>query len=137
MKKKTYPYFYAGKKQTPFCSTVVVGDWVLASGMSGRLPETGQVRTSDSAQQTIDALDKIKHNLEEAGTSLENIVRMNVYVKDTERNREKIESAWIDYLRKHAPELVENPPASTWVGVASLYFPDMLVEFEATAIIPG
>jgi enamine deaminase RidA (YjgF/YER057c/UK114 family) len=103
--------------------------------MSGRLPETGQVGTPDPAQQTIDALNKIKHNLEEAGTSLENIVRMNVYVKDTNRDRDKIEGALRDYLRKNAPALLENPPASTWIGVDSLYYPDMLVEFEPLAVL--
>jgi 2-iminobutanoate/2-iminopropanoate deaminase len=136
MKIKTYPFFYAGKKQELFCSTKVVGNLVFASGMSGRLPETGQVRTLDPWQQTIDALTKIKHNLEEAGTTLENIVRLNVFVKNTERDRDIIKSAWGEYLKKNAPDLLKNPPASTWIGVHSLYSPDMLVEFEATAIIP-
>ena len=136
MKKKTFPYFYHGVKQKTFCSAVVAGGLVYCSGMSGRLPETGAVRNSDAGQQTVDALDKVKHNLEEAGTSLKNIVRLNVYVKNTERDRDKIEKAWIGYLQKYAPDLVENPPAQTWIGVDHLYYPDMLIEFEATALLP-
>ncbi|MFC2013683.1 RidA family protein [Chloroflexota bacterium] len=135
-KIKTYPYLYAGKKQAEFCSTKIVGNLVWAAGMSGRLPKTGQVGTPDPGQQVRDALDKIKHNLEEAGTSLENIVRMNIYVKDTNRDREQLEAAWGDYLKKNAPDLLENPPAATWVGVRELYYPNMLVEFEAMALLP-
>ena len=132
---KTYPYLYAGKKQDMFCSAKVVGNLVWASGMSGRLPETGQVGTLDPAQQVIDALNKIKHNLEEAGTSLENIVKWKMYVKDTCRDRDKIRGALIEYLRKNAPDLIENPPAATWIGIDSLYYPNILVEFEPLAII--
>jgi len=133
----TNPYFYAGKKQELFCSTKVVGNLVWASGMSGRLPETGQVGTLDPAQQVIDALNKIKHNLEEAGTSLENIVRWNLHVKDTNRDRDAVGLTIRDYLSKNAPDLIENPPATTWVGVRELAFPNMLVEIDITAIIPS
>jgi enamine deaminase RidA (YjgF/YER057c/UK114 family) len=125
---KTHPYFYGGRKEELFCSTKVVGNLVWASGMSGRLPETGQVGTSDPGQQTIDALNKIKNNLEEVGTSLENIFKWNLYVKDTNRDHDKIAGALKDYLRRNAPGLIENPPATTWVGVRELAFPSMLIE---------
>jgi enamine deaminase RidA (YjgF/YER057c/UK114 family) len=44
--------------------------------------------------------------------------------------------AEFDYYRNHAPSLVEDPPASTVVQVVSLSKPNMLVEFDATAVLP-
>ena len=68
MKKMTYPMFYAGEKQN-YAAAVVAGDLVFCSGMSGRLPDSGWVRSPCIGVQAWDALDKIKHNLEGAGTS--------------------------------------------------------------------
>ena len=149
MKKKTYPCIYAGQKQRSFSSSVVAGDLVWASGM-GRLPETtdfsyldreyddGRIMKFDPEQQTVDALNRIKHNLEEAGTSLENVVKWNWYVKDTSRNRDAIESAIRGYLGKNAPALAENMPTMSWIGVGELYFPNMLVEIgDIVAVMPG
>ncbi len=137
MKKKTYPFSYAGKKQT-FAKCVVVGNLVFCSGMSGRLPETGEVRNDDPAVQTVDALDKIKRTLEDAGSSLENIVKITVYFKDIMKDLDTIWfGAMMDYFQKHAPSLAEDMPAGTAVGISSLAYPNMLVEIDVTAVIPG
>jgi 2-iminobutanoate/2-iminopropanoate deaminase len=137
MKKRTYPLFYSGQKQT-FAKCVVVGDLVFCSGMSGRLVETGEVRNDDPYTQTVDALDKIKAVLEEAGSSLEGIVKMTVYFKDIGKDLDTIWfGAMMDYFRKHAPSLAEDMPAGTAVGIDSLAYPSMLVEIDVTAVIPG
>jgi enamine deaminase RidA (YjgF/YER057c/UK114 family) len=73
MKKKTYPLTYAGKKQ-PYARSVVVGDLVFISGMTGRNSETGEIRSHELAGQMQTALDKIRAALIEAGTSVDNIV---------------------------------------------------------------
>lgn len=136
MKKKTYPLSYAGVKQN-FAKCVVAGDIVFCSGMSGRLVETGEVRNDDPYTQTMDALDKIKGVLEEAGSSLENIVKMTVYMKDIIKDVDRIwDGAMMDYFREKAPSLGENMPAGTAVGVTSLAYPRMLVEIDVTAVIP-
>lgn len=136
MRKKTYPLSYAGKKQN-FAKCVVVGELIFCSGMSGRLVETGEVRNDDPYTQTVDALDKVKHVLEEAGSSLENIVKMTVYMKDIIKDVEKIwDQALMDYFRKNAPSLAEDMPAGTAVGVTSLAYSRMLVEIDVTAVIP-
>jgi len=59
MKRKTYPLMYAGKKQ-PFARSVVVGDLVFLSGMSGRTVETGELSSENLADQMKVALDKIR-----------------------------------------------------------------------------
>ncbi len=137
MKKKTIPLLYAGKKM-PYAKAVVVGDLVFCSGMAGGLFETGKVRKDDVEVQTVDCLDKIKQILEEAGTSLENIVHMTVYCKDVIKDFDKVYNVTIlDYFRKHAPSLLENMPAGMALGVTSLINPSLLVEVEVIAIMPG
>ncbi len=41
----------------------------------------------------------------------------------------------LEYYQKHAPFLVDNPPASTFMQVASLAWPEFLVEVDVTAVL--
>ena len=134
MKKKTYPLYYGGKKQQ-FARSVVVGNLVFLSGSSGRTMETGDVSSNNIKEQMIVAWNKIKGALEEAGSSLENIVKTNIYLKnrddyDTMRQTER------EYWTKNAPALLEDPPASTFMQPVSLSRPNMLVEIEVIAVVP-
>lgn len=134
MKKKTYPSRYPVK--VPFSRSVVVGDLVFVAGCSGQTLETFHVSSDDVAEQTEVALDKIRGALEEAGTSMDNIVKTVLYLTDME-DYDKAEKKRQQYYQKHAPRLIEEPPADTLIGVAGLHEPDMLVEIEAIAVMPG
>ena len=134
MKKKTYPLYYEGKKQK-FARSVVSGGFVFLSGSSGRTIETGEVSSSDVTEQTKVALDKIKLALAEAGSSMEHIVKMTIYLRNMS-DYQAMKDAEFQYYQKHAPSLAEDPPASTVVQVVSLSKPSMLVEFDAIAILP-
>jgi 2-iminobutanoate/2-iminopropanoate deaminase len=134
MKKKTYPLYYEGKKQK-FARSVVSGGFVFLSGSSGRTIETGEVSSSDVTEQTKVALDKIKLALAEAGSSMEHIVKVTIYLRNMS-DYQAMKDAEFQYYRKHAPSLAEDPPASTVVQVVSLSKPSMLVEFDAIAILP-
>ena len=133
MGKKVYRLFYGGNKQQ-FARSVVVGDIVFLSGSSGRTMETGDVSSNNVKDQMVVAWNKIKGALEEAGSSLENIVKTNIYLKNREdydimRQTEK------EYWSKYAPALLEDPPASTFMQPVSLARPNMLVEIEVIAVI--
>jgi len=132
MKKKTYPLVYGGKKQR-FARSVVVGDLVFVSGSSGRTMETGEVPSDDFKGQMIVALDKIKGALEEAGSSMNNIVKAVIYLKRME-DYQLMRDTEFEYYKKYAPGLVDEPPASTVMQVVSLAKPDMLVEIDVTAV---
>jgi len=103
MKKKTYPLIYGGVKQK-FARSVVVGDLVFLSGSSGRTMEAGEVSSDKVEEQMIVALDKIKGALEEAGSSLENIVKTTIYLRHVE-DYQKMRDTEQEYYRKHAPRL--------------------------------
>ena len=133
MEKKVYPLYYGGKKQQ-FARSVVVGDIVFLSGSSGRTMETGDVSSNNLKDQTVVAWNKIKGALEEAGSSLENIVKTNIYLKNRE-DYDSMRQTEKEYWSKYAPALLEDPPASTFMQPVSLARPNMLVEIEVIAVI--
>jgi enamine deaminase RidA (YjgF/YER057c/UK114 family) len=133
MKKKTYPLYYAGQKQR-FARSVVVGDLVFLSGMSGRTMETGLPGSDDVKEQMLVALDKIRLGLEEAGSSMEHIVKTTIYLKDVKNYQVMRETEW-EYWEKYAPGLCEEPPASTFLMPASLALPSMLIEIDVVACL--
>ena len=138
MKRKVHPTIYAGK-QMPWGKAVVVDNLIFMGGSSGRLRTTGMVdpaKRNDAAAQVEDAMDKIKDWLEELGSSLENIVKVTIYVKDMQKDGAAVHKAYEDYFQRYAPSVVNEWPAETIVGVDSLYYPEMLVEIDITAVIP-
>ena len=130
--KKTYLLEYAGKKQR-FARSVVAGDFVFLSGSSGRTMETGEVSSDDPGEQTRVALDKVRMALEEAGSTMENILKVVILFKNME-HYEAVKEAEFEYYREYAPGLAEEPPASTVFQVASLSKENMLVEFDIIAL---
>jgi 2-iminobutanoate/2-iminopropanoate deaminase len=135
MKKKVYPLFYDGKKQR-FARSVVSGGFIFLSGSSGRTIETGEVSSNDVAGQTRVALDKIRLALEEAGSGLEHIVKVTIYLREM-NDYKAMRDAEFNYYQEYCPALAEEPPASTVVQVVSLSKPSMLVEFDAIALLPN
>lgn len=130
--KKTYPMIYGGIRQK-FAQSVVVGDFVFLSGSSGRTAKDGEVSSIDPAEQVKVALTKIKNALEVAGSCMDNIVKVQILVKDM-RDYDAIKQAEFDFYKEHAPGLYAEPPASTVWQVVSLSKPDMLVEFDMIAL---
>jgi enamine deaminase RidA (YjgF/YER057c/UK114 family) len=134
MKKKTYPFSYAGKKQ-PFAKSVVAGDLVFLSGTTGRAVETGELNSEKFEDQLKVSFDKIRAALTEAGTSMENIVKINFYLKNAE-DAAALHQIEKEYWQKYAPRLLEEPPASTMIQPLSLVQPNVLIEIDVIAIIP-
>lgn len=133
VKKKTYPLYYGGEKQH-FARSVVVGDLVFCSGMSGRTMETGNVSSVNVRDQMLVALDKVRAALEEAGSSMDHIVKTVIYLKDVKDYAVMRETEW-EYWQKYAPGLIEEPPASTFMMPASLARDNMLVEIDVVACL--
>jgi enamine deaminase RidA (YjgF/YER057c/UK114 family) len=82
----------------------------------------------DMAAQLALSLDNLEAVLEEAGMSLANLVRLNVYTTD------------VDLLFGHYGVLAARlgvagvAPATTMLGVTRLAVPGQLVELEGTAV---
>lgn len=133
MSKKFFPYFVEGVKK-PYAKCIVAGNIVFISGMNGRDPETGKVVSNTIEGQTWQALEQINQAMREAGSSLKNIVKMTTYLKDM-KDYQGYRDTERKYFLKHAPELIEQPVASTVVQVASLPKEEFLIEIEAIGIL--
>lgn len=94
-------------------TTAVEGDKVIGKG--------------DVYAQTIFIFQKIEKVLLEAGSSMEDVVRTRMYVRDI--------SKWEDVGKAHALFFREIKPATTMIEVNRLINDELLIEIEVTAII--
>jgi 2-iminobutanoate/2-iminopropanoate deaminase len=74
----------AGKPIGPYSQAVVVGDLIFVSAEKGVAPLTGRTAEGGIAGETTQALKNIATIIEEAGASLNDIVRCVVYMLETE-----------------------------------------------------
>jgi enamine deaminase RidA (YjgF/YER057c/UK114 family) len=80
-------------------------------------------------KQTTEIIKIFEHILENAGSSLKDIVRVRIFVIDI-KDWEQIGKAFSKYFKS-------IKPAATLIEVKGLIDPELLVEIEATAIISG
>jgi enamine deaminase RidA (YjgF/YER057c/UK114 family) len=110
------------------CQAVVAGGVVYLRGQVGQdLDTRGSVGIGDPVAQTRQAMANIKQLLEEAGSSLQDIVKLVVYVTDV-RYREPV-------YREMGSWLKGVHPVSTGVIVDGLARPEWVVEIDATAVL--
>jgi 2-iminobutanoate/2-iminopropanoate deaminase len=140
---KYYPEYWAGKKlaypyvppQHPkFSRSVVAGNLIFISGCQGQNDESLEI-PSTFEEQMVNALNKIRKAMEEAGSSMNNIIKTLIFLKNLE-DYPRMRKTELEYYQKYAPLLVENPPASTVAVVVSLARPEFLVEIDAIGYIP-
>jgi enamine deaminase RidA (YjgF/YER057c/UK114 family) len=132
MKKKTYPAKYPVK--VGFARSVVVGDYVFVSGCSGQTLETFHVASNDVVQQTEVALEKVRGAIEETGASMNDIVKVVLYVTRME-DHPRVEKKIREYYKRYASGLIDEPPVETVICIAALHEPDLLVEIDCTAVV--
>lgn len=84
----------------------------------------------DFGKQAEQVFQNIKNIAEDAGGNMNNIVKLGFYVLDVNQ---------VPTLRLTRDKFVniKTPPASTLVQVSKLFRDDILLEVEATAIIPN
>jgi enamine deaminase RidA (YjgF/YER057c/UK114 family) len=107
---------------------VVAGNTVFLRGQVGQDLDTSEsVGIGDPAAQAEQAMTNIARLLEEAGSSLEEVCKIVIYLTDT-RYREpvyQVVGRWLKGVH----------PVSTGLVVSALARPEWLVEIDATAVI--
>ncbi len=102
---------------------------LIISGQVALDKQGNLVGSGDIGKQTAQAFQNIKSILESEGGTMSNIVKLGYFVTDMSN---------IQDLRKTRDQFIntKNLPASTMVQVSRLFREDLLIEIEATAIIP-
>ena len=125
--RDTYP---EQKLDNDLCQVVVArGTTVFVRGQVGQDLDTREsVGVGDAAAQAERAMANIKTLLEEAGSRLEHICKITIYITDP-RHREavyRVVGAWLKGVF----------PVSTGIVVSALARPEWVVEVDVTAVIP-
>jgi len=119
-----------GSKWEPiigYSRAVRVGNSIQVSGTTGSDAAGNLVGAGDVHAQATQAILNIKSALEQAGASLEDVVRTRMFVTDI--------SQWEEVGRAHGEFFGTIRPATTIVEVSRLIDPNMLIEIEADALI--
>jgi 2-iminobutanoate/2-iminopropanoate deaminase len=111
----------------PISAAVRVGGLVLLSGCVALDPATGQPRGDTVGSQARDVFSQIAAVLDQAGGRLADVARCVCYLTDARGVPE------LDAVFREAFPV--DPPARTTV-ITGLARPGLLVEIEATAVLP-
>lgn len=103
------------------------GRLVFISGMTARRADGTIAGIGDIEAQTRQVCENVKSAVEQAGGSLDDICRVDVFVRNIEH---------FDQIHKVRREYFKPPaPASTMVEVCKMTSPEYLIEMSAIAVI--
>ncbi len=117
----------APKPIGPYSQGIKVGNWLFISGQIPIDPITGQLVKGSFRDKVVRVLENIKAIVEATGGSLENVVKVTVYLRDISKFPE-FNEIYAQYFR-------EKPPARVVVEVSNLP-KGVDLEVEAIAYIP-
>ncbi len=124
--KDTYP---EQSLDNDLCQVVRAGNMVFVRGQVGQDLETREsVGTGDAAAQTEQAMANVKMLLEEAGSKLDHICKVTIYLIDP-RYRE-------DVYRVVGRWLKGVFPVSTGLVIDAFARPEWVMEIDVIAVIP-
>lgn len=109
-----------------FSRAIQVGNQLFVAGMTAG--SASGVEGGDSMyDQTRAVFTRIRHLVEAAGGTMNDIAKMTGFITDMKRRDE--------YLRARRDYFTADPPASTLVEVTALAAPGLLIEVEVLAVI--
>lgn len=118
MAKQVYP----NELPYPFSAAVRTGNLLFVSGQVGM--RDGKVVEGIEAQ-TRATLDNIRDVLAQAGATLEDVVKVTVFITDM--------SLWPKMNEIYAEYFPKDQPARSALGATALALPELLVEMECIA----
>lgn len=112
----------------PFSPGVISNGLLFVSGTVGTDPQTGKLVAGGIEVETVQTVQNIKNVLEDAGTSLNDVVSVTVYLSNMD-DFPKMNAVYKTFFTEGAY------PARTTVGVAKLVY-GAAVEITMTAALP-
>jgi len=110
----------------PYSQGIIAGQFVFVSGQTPLDPKTGKLVEGGIGEQTRRALDNIAAILEAAGTGMDNVVKVTVYLEDM--------NDFAEMNDVYASDFVSEQPSRCAIEVSRLPR-DAKVEIDAIAII--
>ena len=121
------PQFIPHDPSRIYSKACVYGNVIFLAGEDCKDPKTQKIRGSTVAEQADYLFENMKATLESLGSSLDNVVSLTGYVTDP-----RGADAYLQARRKYLPHC---PPSTLIMGI-QLADPEMLIEIQATAVIP-
>jgi 2-iminobutanoate/2-iminopropanoate deaminase len=103
------------------------GHLLFLGGIGGWYPER-RPKAGDVKQQTADALEMMKTSLEKAGSSLENVLKVQVALVDPEKNWDGMNEVYDKYFR--SPK-----PARSYFGATGFRRAGQLLQIDCIAYV--
>jgi enamine deaminase RidA (YjgF/YER057c/UK114 family) len=124
--RDTYPN---QKLDNDLCQAVRAGNTVYVRGQLGTDFEGNLIGLGDAGAQAEQAMKNIKQLLEEAGSQLQDIVKITIYLIDPRYREEvyRVVGRWLKGVF----------PISTGLVVSALGQPQWLMEIDVIAVIPA
>jgi 2-iminobutanoate/2-iminopropanoate deaminase len=110
----------------PYSHVAVVGEFITIGGTAGFDPATGQLAGPDAYAQTKQILDSFKVMLESAGSDLDHVVHVNVFLRRMS-DFDEMNRAYVEKMGAHRP-------ARTVIGVNELPKPGIMLTMNLTAV---
>ncbi len=110
-----------------YSRAVRLGNTIHVSGTTATDDEGKLVGAGDPYAQTVFIIRKIERALNQAGATLQDVVRTRIYITDV--------SHWEPVAKAHGEFFKDIRPANTLIAVAALIGEGYLVEMEVEAII--
>lgn len=112
-----------------FSRAVRSGPFVSVAGTAPIGPDGRTAHVGDVYAQTQLCLAIAQRALEDAGCTLEDVVRTRVMLTDMDR--------WSEAAKAHGEVFSQIRPACTFVGAARFIDPEWLVEVEVDCVVEG
>lgn len=110
---------------------VPAGSRLVLIGGQNSVDRDGRLVDGDLGAQTTQALANLKLCLDAAGAGIADLVKVTIYIAGDLDIMPGFQS-WVKFAGQPA-----NPPIVTVLKVLALGRPGVLVEIEATAVLPG
>lgn len=110
-----------------YSRAVKMGNTIEVTGTVAVDQDSKLVGGNSAYEQTKFILQKIEKVLEQAGSSLKDVVRTRMFVTDISR--------WEEYGRAHGEFFSQIKPCTSMIEVKGLIAPEYLIEIEATAVM--
>ena len=111
----------------PFSQAIIEDNTIYTAGQGGVDPETGEIVDGGIVPETEQVLTNIEKILEAAGASLNDVIKVNIYLTNIED---------YDELNETYSEFFDKPyPARSVVEVSDLPI-DIRIEVETVARLP-